>query len=158
MVAGKGSTNVGGLLWGWGRGFHFSFYIYALLPEAEFLNVKRTEVLKLSSLPFTVTSFNGFFPPPLEQNGLKLGCNVKIVYGNLKSENSQDYAQKPLQNCTLMNSASAALLLWMYTTDRHHRNHASQAVTTDQLSMVNSFLTHAIVMTRARPVWLQWWL
>jgi hypothetical protein len=28
---------------------------------------------------------------------LKLGCNVKIVYGNLKSENSQDYAQKSQQ-------------------------------------------------------------
>jgi hypothetical protein len=28
------------------------------------------------------------------------------VYGNLKSENSQEYGQKPQQNCTLMNSAS----------------------------------------------------
>jgi hypothetical protein len=25
---------------------------------------------------------------------LKLVCNVNIVYGNLKSEDSQDYAQK----------------------------------------------------------------
>ena len=33
-------------------------------------------------------------------------CNVHIVYGNLKSENSQDYSQKPQRNCPLMNSAS----------------------------------------------------
>jgi hypothetical protein len=26
---------------------------------------------------------------------LKLVCTVNIVYGNLKSKNSQDYAQKP---------------------------------------------------------------
>jgi hypothetical protein len=32
-------------------------------------------------------------------------CNVHIVYGNRKSENSQDYAQKPQRNCTFMNSA-----------------------------------------------------
>ncbi len=42
------------------------------------------------------------------RSGLKLVCNVIIVYGNLKSENSQDYAQKThvlswarLQYCTL---------------------------------------------------------
>ncbi len=29
-----------------------------------------------------------------------------MVYGNLKSENSQDYAQKPQRNCTFMNSSS----------------------------------------------------
>jgi hypothetical protein len=33
---------------------------------------------------------------------LKLVCNVNIVYGNLKSENSQDNAQK---HFTFMNSA-----------------------------------------------------
>jgi hypothetical protein len=35
-------------------------------------------------------------PPPLRKNGLKLVCNVNIVYGNLKSENSQDYAQNEI--------------------------------------------------------------
>ncbi len=43
----------------------------------------------------------------LHKSGLKLVCNVNVVHGNLKSENSQDYAQKPQQNCTFMNSASA---------------------------------------------------
>jgi hypothetical protein len=51
-----------------------------------------------------------FTPPPaLSKSGLKLICNVNIVYGNLKSENSQDYAQKPQQNCTFRNPASGRL-------------------------------------------------
>jgi hypothetical protein len=33
-------------------------------------------------------------------------CNVNIVYENLKSEISQDYAQEPQRNFTFMNSAS----------------------------------------------------
>jgi hypothetical protein len=37
----------------------------------------------------------GFTPPPLRKSGLKLVCNVNIVFGNLKSEISQDYAQRP---------------------------------------------------------------
>jgi hypothetical protein len=48
-------------------------------------------------------------PPPPEQKwveNLKLVCNVNIVYGNFKSENSQAYDQKPQRNCAFMNSAS----------------------------------------------------
>ncbi len=45
------------------------------------------------------------------KSGLKLVFNVNIVYGNLRSDNSQDYAQKPQQNCTFMNSAAAHALL-----------------------------------------------
>jgi hypothetical protein len=51
---------------------------------------------EVSYLLFTVTSTNRYYPPsPPSKNGLKLVCWVNIVYGNLKSENSQDYAQKP---------------------------------------------------------------
>jgi hypothetical protein len=40
--------------------------------------------------------YYGFYSPlPLSKSGLKLVCNVNIVYGNLKSENSQEYALKP---------------------------------------------------------------
>jgi hypothetical protein len=46
-------------------------------------------------------------PPPFKKSGLELVCNVNIVNENLKSEKSQNYAQKPQQNCTFMNSASA---------------------------------------------------
>jgi hypothetical protein len=44
--------------------------------------------------------------PPLSKSVLKLVCNVKIVQGNLKFENSQDYAQKPHRNRAVMISAS----------------------------------------------------
>ena len=50
------------------------------------------------------------FPlPHLSKSGLKLTCNVNIVYENLKSENFQDYAQKPQGNCMFMNSAPKML-------------------------------------------------
>jgi hypothetical protein len=59
---------------------------------------------------------------PLSKSGLKLVCNVNIVYGNLRSKNSQDYAQKPQRNCTFMNvtsgidSASLCSLCWNFIT------------------------------------------
>jgi hypothetical protein len=62
--------------------------LFGKRTEAEFLDVIGTKV-----------------------SGLKLVCNGNIVYGNLKSENSQDCAQKTEQNqnCTFMNSASGGL-------------------------------------------------
>jgi hypothetical protein len=45
------------------------------------------------------SSTNRFTHLPPSKDGLKLGCNVNILYGNLKSENSQVYAQKPQRNC-----------------------------------------------------------
>jgi hypothetical protein len=42
--------------------------------------------------------------PPLSKRGLKkLVGNENILYGNLKSENSQDYVQTPQRNCMFMN-------------------------------------------------------
>jgi hypothetical protein len=50
-----------------------------------------------------VTSSNGFYSPaPLIKSGLKLVCNVNIVYGNLKPEISQDFAHKPQGNETVV--------------------------------------------------------
>ncbi len=45
-------------------------------------------------------------PPRPSKSDWKLVCNANIVYGNLKSENSQGYAQKHQRNSTFMNSAS----------------------------------------------------
>jgi hypothetical protein len=45
-------------------------------------------------------------PSPWSKIGLKLVCKVNIVHGSLKSENFQDYAQKPQRNSTTMNPAS----------------------------------------------------
>ncbi len=78
-----------------------TFLLLVFIPEAEFLDVIGTKVFRAfppchSQLPTTY----GFYSPFLEQNGLKLVCNANIVYGNHKSENSQDYAKKPQRHCT----------------------------------------------------------
>ncbi len=51
-----------------------------------------------------------WLPLTPEQKWFETGFNVNIVYGNLKSENPQDYAQKSQQYRTLMNSASGLVL------------------------------------------------
>jgi hypothetical protein len=69
----------------------------------------RTKVLRVFLL--AIHSHLGFCSSlPLSQTGLKLACNVNIIYVNLKSEKSQDYTQKHKRNCTFMNSTSALLL------------------------------------------------
>jgi hypothetical protein len=79
--------------------------------EGKFL-VIRTKVSKsYQKVNKSYPLLPGFYSPlpPLSKSGLKLVCTVNIVYGNLKSEISQDYAQKPqgnCGNCTFMNSAS----------------------------------------------------
>jgi hypothetical protein len=55
--------------------------------EAEFLDVIETKVLRAFLLALHRTY-------------------IQMIYANLKSDNYQDCAQKPSQNCTLMNSAS----------------------------------------------------
>jgi hypothetical protein len=64
----------------------------------------------LRSFPHSHLYKQILLPPPPSKSGVKLVCNIKIVYGNLKSENSQDYAQKPQRNHTSMNPASALVL------------------------------------------------
>ncbi len=56
---------------------------------------------------FTVTSTKKFYSPSSLSKSETV-FNINIVYGNLKSENSQDYAQTPQRNFTFMNSASVA--------------------------------------------------
>ncbi len=82
-------------------------FIYC--TEAEFVEVIGAKVLRV--LFFTVTSTNGFYSPSslLSKSGLNLVGNVNNVHRNLKSENSQDYAQKPQRNCKFMNSASGSI-------------------------------------------------
>jgi hypothetical protein len=59
---------------------------------------------------FTLTSTNGYYSAPPSKSNLKLVCNINIVYGSLKFEDSQDYAQKPRRNCMFMNSVSGNTL------------------------------------------------
>ncbi len=54
-------------------------------------------------------------PPPRPGTKLVLNWffNINIVYGNIKSKNSQDYAQIPQRNCMFMNSPEDSFsLLW----------------------------------------------
>ncbi len=64
------------------------------------MDVIGTKVLRVFLL--AIPSTTGFYypppPPPLCKSGLKLVCNVNIVYRNLMSENSQDYARNPQWN------------------------------------------------------------
>ncbi len=86
----------------------FVFLAYILHPEAEFVDVIGTKVLRVFLLAIQSPLPADFTPPAPLESGLKLvcKCNVNIVFENLKSENSQDYAQKPERNFTVMNSAS----------------------------------------------------
>ncbi len=52
--------------------------------------------------------------PPFNKSGLKMVCSVDTVYGILKSENYQDYAQKTRRNCTFINSASGPVPSFLY--------------------------------------------
>ncbi len=75
----------------------FGYFSYS---EAEFLDVIGTKVLRAFLLAFNSHLYltDSTPSPPLRKSGLKLVCNVNIVYGNLESENSPDYAQKPQRN------------------------------------------------------------
>ncbi len=69
-------------------------------------------------------------PPPPKKSGFKLVCNDNIVCGNLETENSQDYAQKPQRNCMFVNLASGFC--------KHQENQAAEQDANDQQIFVNS--------------------
>ncbi len=105
-------------------------------PEAKFLDVIGTKV------------FCPPPPPPQSKSGSKIVCNVNIVYGNLKSENSQIMPRNlnEIVNCKFMNSASElaraqrcllsrcqwwnkkARLLWVYHKPSMNCNTTKEAV------------------------------
>jgi hypothetical protein len=118
--------------------------VYNIGAEAEFLNVIGT---KVSLLLFTVTYTNGMYVPPPPQKWFETGLSFQhcTVYGNLKSENSRDYAQKPPINCIFMNFASGFLcvhessklvILYDYITI-----HASLNIRKTSRTYPNGFLT-----------------
>jgi hypothetical protein len=82
---------------------HTAQHTLGMYTEAEFLDVIGSFPPCYSQSPL-LTDFTPFFPS--RKSGLKLVCNINIVYENLKPKNSQDYAQKSQRNCTFMNSAS----------------------------------------------------
>jgi hypothetical protein len=72
-------------------------------PEAEFLDVIGTKVLRVFLLDIHSHLHLRILLPPMSKSGLKLVYNVNIDHRNLKSENSQDYDLKPQYNCTFIN-------------------------------------------------------
>ncbi len=68
----------------------------------------------------SLQSLSDFTPLPPSKSGLKLFCNVNIVHGKLKSENTQGYAQQSQQNWRswIRLLASASKTSHPYTTKR----------------------------------------
>ncbi len=68
-------------------------------PEAEFLDVIWTKVFRVFIRAIHSHLYTMDLPPPplppLSKSRSKLVCDVNIVNGSLKFENSPDYAQKP---------------------------------------------------------------
>ncbi len=98
----------------WLEGNIFDGLSCLMKPEAEFLDVIGTKFLRFFLLAIHCHLYLRIYPPPPSPQrkiGLKLVCNVNIMYGNLKSEKSQDYAQKHQRHCTFMNSASGYILV-----------------------------------------------
>ncbi len=60
----------------------------------------------LQFLEFSYCTLQKIKEESLIENHAPLHYGLRNPNRNLKSENSQDYAQKPQQNCTFMNSAS----------------------------------------------------
>jgi hypothetical protein len=56
--------------------------------EVELLDIIGTKVLGVFLLAIHSHLYKQFYPPPLSKSGLKLVCNVNIVYGSLKPDNS----------------------------------------------------------------------
>jgi hypothetical protein len=70
---------------------HSSYFSRPCLPplEVELLDIIGTTVLGLFLLAIHSHLYKQFYPhPPLSKSGLKLVCNVNIVYGSLKPDNS----------------------------------------------------------------------
>ncbi len=77
--------------------------------EAEFLDVTGTKVLRVFLLSIhtdtSITDFTPLLPRAKVIWNWFVMCTVHST-SNLKSENPQNYAQKPERNCMFMNSAS----------------------------------------------------
>jgi hypothetical protein len=76
--------------------YSFAFHFFKLTQPLTISTVHRVQLL------YTVKETRG----KPDRKPYPLFYGLRNPYSNLKSENSQDYAQKPQQNCTFMNSAS----------------------------------------------------
>jgi hypothetical protein len=74
----------------------------ALPSDAYLFKLKQALTASSVQLMYTVKEKGG----KPDRKPFPLPYGLRNPYGNIKSENSQDNAQKPQRNCTFMNSAS----------------------------------------------------
>ncbi len=77
-------------------------HLYSFALRFLFLQTHATSYSFYSQLVYTVKENGG----KADREPHPLPPSLRNPYRNLKSENSQDYAQKPQRNCTFMNLAS----------------------------------------------------
>ncbi len=86
------------------------FTVTSALPwDFYFFKLTQSHTISRVQLRYTVKETGG----KPDRKPYPLSYGLRNPYRNLKSENSQDYAQKPRRNRTFMNSASA------YTCNSH---------------------------------------
>jgi hypothetical protein len=108
------------LIWGGWRMGGFSLPSLSSL-EAEFLNVIGTKVFTSFPSSYSQSPLLTDFTSPTPWSEVVRN----IAYGNLKSENSQDYAQKPQRNFTVMNSDSDFLIYTNHNKTFCFRSHCA---------------------------------
>ncbi len=80
----------------------WDFYVFKLTQALAFSSNSHN-LLCISTVPLLYTDKERGGKP--DRKPYPLPNDLRNPYRNLKSENSQDYAQKPERNCTFMNSA-----------------------------------------------------
>ncbi len=89
---------------------HSHLYTTALSSDLHFFKLTQPLTVSTGQLLYTVKEKGG--QPDRKPYPLPYG--LRNPYRNLKSENSQDYAQKPQRNFTFMNSASGTIPLQVH--------------------------------------------
>ncbi len=89
----------------------FSSLLFTVISTAlpwyfYFFNSRNLLCISSNSRNFFHISSNSHNLLNISTVQITLPYGLRNPYSNLKSENSQDYAQKPQRNCTFMNSAS----------------------------------------------------
>ena len=94
----RGNSTCGSELWGRSKNLLLPMYFLTCFKLTQPLTVSRVQIMY---------NVKGKVGKP-DRKLYPLPCGLRNPYRNLKSENSQDYAQKPQRNCTVKNSASGS--------------------------------------------------
>jgi hypothetical protein len=92
----RGNSTCGSELWGRSKNLLLPMYFLTCFKLTQPLTVSRVQIMY---------NVKGKVGKP-DRKLYPLPCGLRNPYRNLKSENSQDYAQNFQRNCRFMNSAS----------------------------------------------------